>query len=73
LKISYTLKSEAATTGALGFNCNADFGYFVAPAGITITAGFRVQYLYYLKKIRASYGNNADIFFGPSVAVIYTY
>jgi hypothetical protein len=73
LKISYTLKSEAATTGALGFNCNVDFGYFVSQVGITITAGFRVQYLYYLKKIRPSYGNDADVFFGPSMAVIYTY
>lgn len=73
LKISYTLKSEASTAGALGFNAQVDFGYYVAQAGITITAGFRAQYLHYLKKIRASYGNNADVFLGPSVAVIYTY
>jgi hypothetical protein len=73
LKISYTLKSEARTSGALGFNGNLDFGYFIAQASVTITAGFRVQYLHYLQKARDSYGNNADIFFGPSVAAIYTY
>ena len=73
LKISYTLKSAAATAGALGFNCNVDFGYFLAQASLTFTAGFRVQYLHYLKKVRASYGNNGDLFLGPSVAVSYTY
>ena len=72
-KISYTLQSQSAIAGALGFNANIDFGYYVAQAGITITAGFRVQYLYYLKKVRDSYGYNADLFLGPSVAVIYTY
>jgi hypothetical protein len=72
-KISYTLQSEAAIAGALGFNCNVDFGYYIAQAGVTITAGFRAQYLHYLKKVRDSYGNNADVFFGPSVAVVYTY
>jgi hypothetical protein len=73
LKISYTLKSEGQTAGALGFNLQADFGYFVIPAGLTITAGFRVQYLGYVKKVRPSYGRDADVFFGPSVVVIYTY
>ncbi|HNW28562.1 MAG TPA: hypothetical protein PKN50_08805 [Spirochaetota bacterium] len=72
-KVSYTLQSEAGIAGALGFNANVDFGYYVAQAGITITAGFRAQYLYYIKKVRASHGNNADVFFGPSLAVIYTY
>ena len=72
-KLSYTLQSVPGISGALGFNANVDFGYFVVPAGLTITAGFRVQYLHYLKKARVSYGNNADIFFGPSVSVIYTY
>ncbi|MBP7737380.1 MAG: hypothetical protein KA369_15475 [Spirochaetes bacterium] len=72
-KISYTLQSEAAIAGALGFNGNIDFGYYIAQAGISITVGFRAQYLHYLKKVRASYGNNADVFFGPSMAVVYTY
>lgn len=72
-KISYTLQSEAAIAGALGVNGQVDFGYYIPAAGISITAGFRAQYLHYLKKVRASYGNNADIFFGPSVAVVYTY
>lgn len=73
LKISYTLKSDPRISGALGFNANVDFGYFIVPASVTITLGFRVQYLHYLQKTRASYGNNADIFFGPSVAAVYTY
>jgi hypothetical protein len=73
LKISYTLKSDPSTAGALGFNCNVDFGYFLAQASLTFTAGFRVQYLHYLKKIRPSYGNDADLFLGPSMAVTYTY
>jgi hypothetical protein len=72
-KVSYTLQSEAAIAGAVGFNGNIDFGYYVAQAGITITAGFRAQYLYYIKKVRQSYGNNADVFFGPSISVVYTY
>lgn len=72
-KVSYTLKSDARIAGALGCNGNVDFGYFIAPAGVTITLGFRVQYLHYLKKTRDSYGNNADLFFGPNMSVIYTY
>lgn len=73
LKISYTLDSDARISGALGFNANVDFGYFVVPASVTITLGFRIQYLHYLQKARESYGNDADIFFGPSLAVVYTY
>jgi hypothetical protein len=72
-KISYTLKSEAAIAGAIGVNGQLDFGYYIAPAGVTINLGFRIQYLYYIKKVRDSYGNKGDLFFGPGLAVVYTY
>lgn len=72
-KISYTQGSTALIAGAIGVNGVLNFGYYISSAGVTISAGFRAQYLYYIRKTRPSYGNKGDLFLGPSVAVTYTY
>jgi hypothetical protein len=66
-------KASIKTATALGVNGSLAFGYYIQPAHLTFSAGYRVQYIYYFKKSNTQYVNKSDLFHGAFVSVIATF
>jgi hypothetical protein len=57
----------------MGANANVEFAYYFKKIGLTITAGFRCQYLYYKQKAREDFTQDYDLFYGPNITIVYTF
>lgn len=56
-----------------GVNGTVELAYPIRKTGLTLSLGFRCQYLYYLRNIRKNYTRNFDLFFGPNISIVYTF
>ncbi len=57
----------------VGANGGVEFAYYIEKINLTVTAGFRCQYLYYLQNVRQDFVNKYDLFYGPSITLVYTF
>ncbi len=58
------------TANALGANGSLALGYFIQAAHLTLSAGYKAQYIYYFKKSNPQYVNKFDLFHGAFVSLI---
>ncbi len=58
---------------SFGGVASGSFAWYIDKAHLTITAGYKFQYLHYFRVPNSYFLKDRDIFHGPEVGVIYTY
>ncbi len=72
LKSSSSAKLPTNTFG-VGVNGSVAFAYVISPAKLTLSLGYRAQYIYFTKKLSAYNGNKYDLFHYPFFSVVFTF